>query len=142
MGQTLLKQPVCATKRPHCVFSYKCKNLRCQFCLLLDKGGRITTSHTGRVYQGIKDVTCRKFMASRAPDVPNNMCDKQVTLCIKGLVKCKVSMLIDFSKCMGNIHVHLEDLHFSLLPRLHDSYLILLWLIWGQSEVLSLVKPQ
>ena len=46
-------------QRPHCNCANKCKNRKCQFCPLLNRTGRIVSTHTGREYQCKKDVTCQ-----------------------------------------------------------------------------------
>ena len=44
--------PLCKTKN-------KCKTWNCQYCKLLNKTGRITSTHTGREYTTRSEITCQ-----------------------------------------------------------------------------------
>ncbi len=53
------QKQITGENRPHCKYANRCNNKKCQFCLRLDKTGRITSTYTGREYQCKKDVTCK-----------------------------------------------------------------------------------
>ena len=46
-------------QRPCSKYSNKCCNLKCKFCPLLDKSGRIKSTFTGREYEAKRNVTCK-----------------------------------------------------------------------------------